>query len=180
MAKFVYVDNSNVFIEGKRVAAVQNGLALSIEEAIRWQTFDAGYRLDFGKLYQFLVANGAPDVKRAMLFGSRPPPNDSLWAMAKSSGFEPIIEDRNRDNKEKKIDTGIVAQMIKHAFTEADKTNDTFVLVAGDGDYVPAVMLLINEGFSVNVAFWGHASYELQRVCSRFIELDPHFSDLVR
>ena len=30
MAEFVYVDNSNVFIEGKRVKAVDTGAAMNI------------------------------------------------------------------------------------------------------------------------------------------------------
>jgi len=34
MAELVYVDNSNVFIEGQRVSAVKNGMALDIRDAI--------------------------------------------------------------------------------------------------------------------------------------------------
>lgn len=178
MAKFLYVDNSNVFIEGQRVAAVKNFNALDIVDAIRRQIFDHSYRLDFGKLYQFITTNGDNTVKKAMLFGSRPPLNDSLWAVAKSAGFEPIVEDRNPANKEKKIDTGIVAAMFEHAFTQADKEKDRFVLVAGDGDYVPAVARLVSLGFKVDVVFWQHASHELQQVCSHFIAMDSHFSKL--
>ncbi len=180
MAKFIYVDNSNVFIEGQRVAAVVNGSALDIHDAIVRNIFDSSYRLDFGKLYRFVVNNGGVDAEHAMLFGSRPPPNDSLWAVAKSAGFELVIEDRNPANKEKKIDTGIVTAMLKHAFKEADASSDQFVLVAGDGDYVPAVLTLVEEGFTVNVVFWEHASRELQKVCSRFVAMNSHFSELSR
>lgn len=180
MAKLIYADNSNVFIEGQRVSAVENGNALNIHDAINRQIFDHSYRLDFGKLYHFVVNNGSTDVECAMLFGSRPPPNDTLWAIAESAGFEPVIEDRNPGNKEKKIDTGIVAAMFEHAYTQADKSKDIFVLVAGDGDYVPAVARLVDAGFRVDVAFWNHASQELQRVCSNFIEMNPYFRDLSR
>ncbi len=180
MAKFIYVDNSNVFIEGQRKAAVVNGSALDIDDAIRRQIFDSSYRLDFGKLHHFASKNGAPDARRAVLFGSRPPPNDSLWEVAKSAGFELVIEDRTISNKEKKIDTGIVMAMCEDAFTSADSSTDQLVLVAGDGDYVPAVRGLMKHGFTVIVIFWGHASQELKRVCSNFIEMDPHFEDLAR
>ncbi len=179
MAGFVYVDNSNVFIEGQRVAAVENGFALNIRDAISGQIFDRSYRLDFGKLYKF-VANNGWNVKRAILFGSRPPPNDSLWAAAKSEGFDLVIEDRSAANREKKIDTGIVMAMAKDAFTKADKSSDKFVLVAGDGDYVPAVSDLVAEGFTVDVVFWQHASQELKSACSNFIEMNPHFGNLSR
>ena len=115
-----------------------------------------------------------------MLFGSRPPPNDSLWAVAESAGFQLVIVDRNLSNKEKKIDTGIVTAMLTHAFTEADAAKDQFVLVAGDSDYVPVVEALIKNGFTINVVFWDHASRELQNVCSNFISMNSDFEKLAR
>ena len=180
MSKFVYVDNSNVFIEGQRVAAVENGNALSIQDAISRQIFDSSYRLDFGKLYNLVASNGNSNAERAMLFGSRPPPNDSLWAVAESAGFELVIVDRNLSNKEKKIDTGIVTAMLTHAFTEADAAKDQFILVAGDSDYVPVVEALSKNGFTINIVFWDHASRELQNVCSNFVSMNSHFEKLAR
>jgi uncharacterized LabA/DUF88 family protein len=99
-----------------------------------------------------------------MLFGSRPPANDSLWTLAKRAGFEVVVEERNVQNKEKKIDTGIVAAMVRDAYTRADKDGDTITLVAGDADYVPAVRQLIEDGYTVEVVFWGHASQELKTI----------------
>jgi hypothetical protein len=54
MADWIYVDNSNVFIEGQRVHAVQQGMALSIHDAMQNRIVDPGYRISFGKLYQFI------------------------------------------------------------------------------------------------------------------------------
>jgi len=62
MAKFIYIDNSNVFIEGQRVAAVRKGKALDMVDAQTRGVFHHDYRLDFGKLYRFLASNGAPAV----------------------------------------------------------------------------------------------------------------------
>ena len=56
------------------------------------------------------------DVGRAVLYGSRPPKNDSLWASAERHGFEVIVYDRNAANKEKKIDTQITADMIEDSY----------------------------------------------------------------
>ena len=109
-----------------------------------------------------------------MLFGSRPPQNDTLWNIAKSAGFQVVVEDRNVNNREKKIDTGIVAAMMKDAYTIVDKADDTITLVAGDGDYVPAVRQLVEDGYQVWVMFWGHASRELRSVCSKFVLMDPY------
>lgn len=178
MAEWVYVDNSNVFIEGQRVSAVAKGMAMNIFDAMQNRILDLGYRMDFGKLHSFVAGDEPSKIKRAMLFGSRPPPNDSLWKIAESAGFEVVVEDRNVKNKEKRIDTGIVAVMTRDAYTRVDKTADVVTVVAGDGDYVPAVRQLKEDGYTVEVVFWGHASTELQVACSKFISLDPYLSHL--
>jgi uncharacterized LabA/DUF88 family protein len=175
MAEFVYIDNSNVFIEGKRVSAVENGLALNIWDAIHNRILDHGYRLDFGKLHNFVAGNDPAQIKRAVLFGSRPPQNDSLWEVARDAGFETVIEDRNVANREKKIDTGIVAAMMRDAYTAVNKADDTITLVAGDADYVPAIESLKADGFNVEVAFWDHASQEL-KASTTFISLNPYLT----
>jgi len=173
MAELVYVDNSNVFIEGKRVKAVESGMAMNIFDAMNNRILDNSYKIDFGRLHDFIAGSDMSQIKRCMLFGSRPPPNDSIWNLARRAGFEVITEDRNVQNREKKIDTGIVAAMTKDAYTIADKEQDTITLVAGDADFVPSVRMLVEDGFNVEVAFWNHASRELQSVASKFIELNP-------
>jgi len=178
MAEFVYVDNSNVFIEGKRVAAVEQGMAMDILEAMNHGIIDNSYRIDFGKLHSFVAGNDPSKIRRAVLFGSRPPQNDSLWNIAKSVGFEVIVEDRNVKNKEKKIDTAIVAAMTKDAYTQADKDADIITLVAGDKDYVPAIKPLVADGFKVDVVFWNHAATELKEAASEFINLNPHLNNI--
>lgn len=178
MAELVYVDNSNVWIEGKRVAAVKNGLALSIHDAITQGILDNSYRMDFGKLHDFVAGNDPSKIKRAVLFGSRPPKNDTLWKMAEKQGFEAIVEDRNVRNKEKRIDTGIVTMIMKDAYTLADKKKDTLTLVAGDGDYVPTFKALVSDGFTIDLVFWGHASSDLKKACSKFINLNSYLGHL--
>ncbi|EQD57619.1 hypothetical protein B2A_04713, partial [mine drainage metagenome] len=106
MAELVYLDNSNVFIEGKRVKAVESGLAMNIYDAMNNKILDNNYKIDFGRLHHFIAGNDKANIKRCMLFGSRPPPNDSLWQIARKAGFEVIVEDRNVANKEKKIRYG--------------------------------------------------------------------------
>lgn len=178
MAEFIYVDNSNVFIEGKRIAAVRRGKAANIKQANEKHIEDNSFRLDFGELYDFISENNPNKVARAVLFGSSPPESDAVWAIAERVGFETVVVSRNAANREKKIDTGIVAAMVRDAYTRADKEKDTITLVAGDSDYVPAVELLTEDGFRVEVAFWSSASHELKSAATRFIELDKYFKDL--
>lgn len=168
MAEFVYVDNSNVFIEGKKIAARRKGIE---------NYYDFQFRLDFGELYDFVAEHNPEKIARALLLGSRPPTNDKVWEVAERAGFEVVVLDRNAENREKKVDTGLVAAMVRDAYTRAAKS-DTITLVAGDSDYVPAVKLLVEDGFHVEVVFWSSVSRELKNVCSKFIELDKYLDAL--
>ena len=67
---------------------------------------------------------------------------------------------------------------VKDAYQLADKDEDTITLVGGDGDFVPPVRGLVDEGFCVHVVFWGHASQELKSAASKFISLDPVLNHL--
>ena len=177
MSDWIYVDNSNVFIEGKRVSAVRIGLVPTIWDAFNHGVLDHDYRMSFGKLYQFVAGNNKSETARAMLFGSRPPQNDAIWQIAEQAGFEVVVHDRNVANKEKKIDTGIVAAMTRDAYKSA-KIGDIFTIVSGDNDYVPAVEQLREDGFQVDVVFWNHAGRELREAATNFIPLDPHLDTL--
>ena len=178
MSDWIYVDNSNIFIEGQRVSAVQQSMAPNIYDAMNNRILDFGYRISFGKLFRFVAGSDRSKISRAMLFGSRPPENDIIWNIATQAGFEVIVHDRNVANKEKKIDTGIVASMTRDAYRNANR-GDVFTIVSGDSDYVPAIEQLISDDFKVDVVFWDHAAKELREACSNFISLNPHL-DLLR
>lgn len=175
---YIYVDNSNLYIEGRRASAVAQGLASNIREAMDQGILDQGYTISFGKLHEFLTGNDLGKIKRAALFGSRPPPNDSIWRHAERAGFELHLEDRNVRNKEKKIDTGIATLITKDAYKHGKPKEDTFVLVAGDSDYVPTIKELREDGYTVEVVFWDHAARELREVASKFISLDQYLDTL--
>lgn len=175
---YIYVDNSNLYIEGRRVSAVASGLASNIIEAMNLGILDHGYTISFGKLHEFLTGNDLSKIKRAALYGSRPPPNDSIWQFAKKAGFELHLEDRNYANKEKKIDTGIATLMTKDAYKHGKPAEDVFVLVAGDKDYVPTLNELRADGYNVEVVFWNHAAQELKDAATKFIALDGFLDNL--
>lgn len=178
---FVYVDNSNIWIEGMRFSAVRSGLVSTFDEAFTRGITDKSWSYDFGELYRLVGADGNP-IGRASLFGSRPPKNDSLWAIAERNGFEPIVFDRSFSNKEKQVDSAISVQMMEDSFCYM-KANlaDRAILVSGDRDHLPAVESLQKRGLPVTVVFWEHAtSAELRSGADAFIPLDPHFEQLSR
>jgi uncharacterized LabA/DUF88 family protein len=172
MANFLYVDNSNLWIEGMHVAAVAAGLARDVYSAHEKRICDYTWKPDYLRLYEFA---GGENVGRAVLFGSGQ--NDSLWNAAHRSGFEVIVFDRNICNKEKKIDTSIVANMIDDSYARVRK-GDEITLVAGDKDYVPAIEILLSRGISVHVVFWDHAAEELKSRCTKFISLNSYINFL--
>lgn len=179
MSLFVYVDNSNLWIEGMRLSAVRKGLAQSITDAINRDVTDHNWTYDFGKLYQALCPAGHK-IGRASLFGSRPPVNDSLWQLAENHGFEVHVFDRNFSNKEKQVDVAIATQMMADSY-ERMQPGDKAVLVSGDRDYLPTVQSLDQRGLPTVVAFWQHATgRELKQAPIDYFNLDGIFDHLSR
>ena len=178
MGNFLYVDNSNVWIEGMHVAAVVNGLAPDIWTAQSARICDHNWRMDFGRLFEF-AGGDRGSIGRAVLYGSRPPANDSLWQAAKRSGFEVVVHERSKfSGREKKVDTSIATDATADSFELMKPAQDEITLVAGDADYVPTIERLRARGFRFDVCFWDHAAKELREACSTFISLNPHLEHL--
>ena len=76
--------------------------------------------------------------------------------------FEVHNLERNIVNKEKKVDTGIVAEILKMLYTRASQ-NDTFILIMGDSDFVPVISQIRDKGVKSIVAFWDNVSGELKK-----------------
>jgi hypothetical protein len=90
MANLLYVDNSNVWIEGMHVAAYKSGMATDVWTAVKGNICYHSWKIDFGKLFSF-AGGDKKEVRKAALFGSKPPKNDSLWSAAERNGLEVII-----------------------------------------------------------------------------------------
>jgi uncharacterized LabA/DUF88 family protein len=161
------------------VAAAHNGLATDVWSAVQGRVCDYSWKLDFGKLFQF-AGGERGEVKRAVLFGSRPPKNDSLWTAAERNGFDVVVYDRNIVGREKKIDTDVVATIMEDSYEVLTMAEDEITLVSGDADYVPMIEKLTRRGIPVHVVFWAHASREIKDVATKFVSLDPFLQHLAR
>ncbi len=122
----ILVDNSNLFIEGRKFSAARKGIVIPTPEGKLPQ--DPSWRLDFSGLLAAL-ADGRK-ICQAFLVGSRPPPNDNVWKMAEQSGFKVKTHERDRNNKEKAVDAELVAQGTRIICT----TPAPAVLVIASGD----------------------------------------------
>ncbi len=178
MPSYAYIDNSNVFIEGMRVSAVNKGMEANIVDAMNNGTVDFGWQFDYLKLRAIVCGMGDLDGW-AKLWGS-PPPGDPFWEMVTASGFVVQTYNRNLSNKEKKVDSGLITCLMRDAYTTLaeDKANTQIVLVAGDSDYVPTVQTLVADGYRVDVFFWDQVARELRDVASGFNSLNDHFDFL--
>lgn len=138
---------------------------------------DDSYEIDWGK---YLYLTTEKDLRGLaaipVLYGSRPPDEDSVWKRIRDDGFDVKLFDRNIRNKEKGVD-------VEMAMDIADLLHRVsppriIVMGAGDADYVPAVERAKARGWIVEVWFWSNAAAELKKVASRFCPLDQHFDYL--
>ncbi len=177
MKLFVYIDNSNLFIEGQRVSAVKKGYAFDLWDANDRRIFDYDWNVDYGKLSAFL-SQQVGDLEAVKLWGSVPPP-DSFWKMVESRGFEVKTFQRGASGQEKKVDVAIAHQLTKDVYSGViSKEGSIIVLVAGDKDFVPVVEDFVQQGYTVHLAFWNHAARELKEAASYFINLDSQHDNL--
>ncbi len=177
MKSLIYVDNSNVSIEGMHVSAVKKYAAENVHSAHVHGIYDHDWKIDFGRLLYF-AGGEKDDIKKATLFGSGPPNEDSLWAAARRKGFEVVVYERDKHGREKKIDTAVVATMMADSYEIVNPDSDEMILIAGDSDYVPAIEKIRKRGIRFVVCFWNHAAIDLKNSCDAFIDLDPHVSHL--
>jgi uncharacterized LabA/DUF88 family protein len=158
----ILVDNSSVFIEGQKFSAKKRNLSLAQ---------DYTWRIDFGALLQE-VANGHKIIK-ALLVGSTPPPNDSLWNAAKNVGFEVKTYERSPSG-EKVVDTELLASGLKVVYKHPRPA--ILKLLSGDRDFIPLIRNAYEEDWETEL--WGFSdsiSNELQQMVNRVILLDEVF-----
>lgn len=172
MKYFVFIDNSNLWIEGKYASGVEKGLAKDIYEAHLKNVQDNAWRVDFGKLVKTATRNHISDVEKVVSFGSKPPESDSLWNAMRNANIEVIALDRNAADKEKAVDTGITVEIMEYLYDKSHE-GDTFVLIMGDKDFLPAIEKIRKKKRLVTLVFWNNASAELVSNADEYIDLTP-------
>ncbi|MCH7812612.1 MAG: NYN domain-containing protein [Planctomycetes bacterium] len=163
----LFIDNSNVFIEGQRVA--RETFHYDDQLVLR-------FRVSYGGLLDF-VQEGRP-LKEAVLVGSRPPPNDALWNRLEALGIEPRIFERSfYTGREKRVDAELT-NAIRDTLEE-NPDSGTIALVAGDADYVPVLERCLKKAWAVEIYFWAQASRELLRLPGvKFSDLADGFKEI--
>lgn len=143
----IYIDNSNVWIEGKKLAS-------RLSQFITYE--DPRVRIDIGKLASAIAAKRP--IVEANVYGSEPPKTDRLWEIAKSMGFKVFIHKRSpKTGKEKMVDTRMSVHIATTAAKNEPEKDSAFIVVSGDADHIPAIEEAVQGGWKVEVHMWHHA-----------------------
>lgn len=157
---YVFVDNSNVWIEGKKVA----GRSMNPPVPSNYN-----YRIEYGRLLNH-VLEGRPMGAEPQLYGSEPPQNDSVWQMIRSKGFDVQVFRRNIFNKEKGVDMKMGIDITKLILGVSEP--GTIVIVAGDADFLPVIEEVQAKGWLAEIWYWSCAAEVLKGQANRFVDLD--------
>jgi hypothetical protein len=160
----ILIDNSNIWIQGKKTCGELQHL---LGENPHW-------RINVGKLITVMLKEaGLPcsstdeidkSIAYGRLFGSIPPPDDSVWAQFRKH-LDVDLTPRNKfTNKEKQVDakfiqlatsdaTGLYQQ---HEMGVSETVFDTrvYCLAAGDTDYCSTVQSILEFGLKVILFSW--------------------------
>lgn len=147
----IYIDNSNLWIEGRKTYAKKKGLDTRTDPTWR---FDVG-SLKTTLLKKITLLSGNIEVK-TNLYGSRPPPVDTVWEAIKC--HEVYVHTSKRSTwtgGEKGVDQQLTAdaafQVSADYYTEV---SSEYIIVSGDRDLLSAVNKIADNGFPVHVWSW--------------------------
>uniref|UniRef100_A0A914X508 NYN domain-containing protein n=1 Tax=Plectus sambesii TaxID=2011161 RepID=A0A914X508_9BILA len=140
---WIFIDNSNLIIEGWKYYARKNKLIPGIQQ-------DSRIRLDMGKL----VGHITPEAEReAYLYGSEPPPMDTIWRAIMRQDIVVRKFQKSSRGKEKEVDGALNVDATKVATKNCEK-GGTFIFISGDRDYKYCIESVLDDGFLVQLYSW--------------------------
>ena len=162
---WIYVDDSNIWISAKKLAATVKKLKTKEDHRVR---------IDVGRLAD-VVARTRP-IAQGFLYGSEPPPVDTVWEKIKDRGWEVYRKKRSTvTGKEKGVDGQMVADITERACDTPPEKRTTIVIISGDADVKPAIdKVLKHAGWKVEVCMWKDA---MSAVLKRMSDVQVDFLD---
>ena len=126
---------------------------------------DHRVRIDVGKLTDVVAKDRK--VAQGFLYGSEPPPVDTVWQKIKERGWV-VPKPKKRSTitgKEKGVDAQLVVDITEMACTTPKKDRTTIIIISGDADIMPAIDLVLKYGWNVEIYMWEDAmSNELKKL----------------
>ena len=172
----VYIDNSNLWIQGQKTYAARN------HSREQW---DPTWRFDVGRLKDVLLEESGllPDQKRytfeVRLYGSTPPPVDTVWRAIESHNVKVSTFARSSwTGREKEVDAEMIADAVDEGSDDYHGGVDSvFMIVSGDRDLARAVQKSSQKYmFPVHVWSWKNALATVYRQ-SQLPGVHAHYLD---
>lgn len=147
----IYIDNSNLWIQGQKTYAEKKGLDVG---------WDPTWRFDIGRLKNILTReSGIPPDEMCFdihLYGSTPPPVDTVW---KAIEFHKVAVHTSARStwtgREKEVDNKLGLDSVEQATEDSFRMERSeYMIVSGDRDLRPAVEKIVKRGFRVHVWSW--------------------------
>lgn len=163
----VFIDDSNLWISGQKV----QGAKLHDAE------IDPRFRVDLGRFLDVITGkNGS--ISQAFLYGSVPPPNDTVWNAARKKNFKVQTYRRSASSgKEKEIDVAMASDITEMLFTQAGD-NTTFVIVTGDRDLKRPMEKVVKREIPVELWSWDQSlSRDYRRLANTNSFFNVHLLD---
>jgi uncharacterized LabA/DUF88 family protein len=139
------------------------------------------FRIDFGLMLAEVCRDTHGNVRpvdTAYIAGVIPD-DDSFWKAAESKGFTVKRGYLGSGNRSKQDDAFLIAEIVETVWSQ--KGPATIVLVAGDADYVPALMKALAKGWRTEVAFIDRGiSISLEPQVHEFRTLNAGNFELIR
>jgi hypothetical protein len=170
----LYVDNSNIFIEGQRIA----------ETLISEDRYS--FRLHFRNFIN-LAIHGR-ELRKVVWGGSIPPPEDSVWKYLESIGVKPELIPRSPSGENDTVDSRIQLKMHRHARKYQDQPG-TMVVATGDGKgygsedgFLYDLEGFLERGWEIEVMSWEHSCHgklkEFAQKNGKFVSLDAYYKEI--
>lgn len=149
----IFVDDSNIWIEAQKFAASGNSHMPKLTDS----DSDSRLRIDVGNLIRMILKKRQQG--KSFLYGSRPPPNDSVWKAFEKFRFVSKIATRTTSGKEKEVDTAMSTDMAFEAAIlscqpQTMRDHTTFAVITGDRDLLPPIRKALDLGIHVEVWGW--------------------------
>ena len=146
--RFIYWDNSNIFISARHVAVEREGA-------------DAYYRVRISFESLFALARADRDVENAVAVGSIPPEMEHLWNRMERQGVKVKLLERGvESNTEQGVDESLQNYMLEDT-VDYNGTPGVVVLLTGDGKgfhegkgFHKTVERMHKKGWKVEILSW--------------------------
>ena len=125
----IFVDDANLWIEGKKAYAKEKGLDTPE---------DPRARFNIGRVTEVVAASREDQIKRITLYGSRPPEVDTVWKKMKEHNWKLDIKERSyHTGKQKQVDSQLITDVV--SLVASQSAPGILVIVSGDADYIPPI-----------------------------------------